>query len=363
MKNKNDDQCSNKISRRKFLGSIGVSAVTIGAANSFPSGCTHAIAGTAAHAAQVLPPDRFGRLFHLPRFASQNPKVEAALLELGKPGGILDAKDALDQGPVALIVDPALSVNNPNNTSHTAGVTFVGQFMDHDMTFDVGSRLGKPTEPRKAKNARTPTFDLDSVYGAGPMADPRLYDPNDGIKFKLESGGLFEDLPRNPDNTAIIGDPRNDENLIIAGLHAAFLLFHNNAVDLVRAENSALSSEDVFEEARRLTLWHYHWIILHEILPLFIGQSMVADILANGRRYYTPRDNRVFIPVEFQGAAYRFGHSMVRPSYRANLVSRRRRPAVFRNDLRFLPARTTRSGRSAWRLQSTTALYRLADFL
>ena len=55
----------------------------------------------------------------------------------------------------------------------------------------------------------------------------------DPIKFRVESGGQFEDLPRDPtNNAAIIGDPRNDENMMIAGLHAAFLLFHNHAVDL-----------------------------------------------------------------------------------------------------------------------------------
>ena len=70
-------------------------------------------------------------------------------MELGKPGGILDAKDDLAAGPVPLIVDLTLSENNPNNDTHTAGTTFMGQFMDHDMTFDLTSRLGIPTEPEK----------------------------------------------------------------------------------------------------------------------------------------------------------------------------------------------------------------------
>ena len=74
----------------------------------------------------------------------------------------------------------------------------------------------------------------------------------------------------------------------------------------------------MFEQARRLTTWHYQWLILHEFLPALIGQPVVDDILANGRRFYNPRTNQAFIPVEFQ-MAYRIGHSMVRPSYRANL--------------------------------------------
>ena len=124
-------------------------------------------------------------------------------------------------------------------------------------------------------------------------------------------------MPRNPDGTAIIADPRNDENMMIQGLQAAFILFHNNAVDLVEREDRRASQEEVFEKARELTRWHYQWIVLHEILPLFIGQPLVDNILRNGRKFFRPSVPQ--IPVEFQGAAYRMGHTLIRPSYRANL--------------------------------------------
>lgn len=279
-----------------------------------------AVAGTEAHAEDSPPPDRFGRMFNLPQFAQATDAVRTGLLELGKPGGIMDANDNLAAGPQALIVDPALSVKNRNNPTHTAGTTFLGQFLDHDMTFDEKSPLGRPKSPATSPNSRTPSFDLDSVYGGGPADSPELYDPNDPIKFKVETGGLFEDLPRDPvTNKAIIADPRNDENLVIAGLHAAFLLFHNHAVDLVRSKHPSISDDAAFAKARRLTTYHYHWVILKEFLPHIIGQAMVDDILANGRRFYTPSEGGAFIPVEFQ-IVYRFGHSMVRPSYRANLA-------------------------------------------
>jgi hypothetical protein len=187
------------------------------------------------------------------------------------------------------------------------------------MTFDLSSALGEPTEPEDSPNGRTPALDLDSVYGAGPGKSPELYEQHGRrMKFKVESGGLFEDLPRASDNTAIISDPRNDENMMIAGLQAAFLLFHNKAVDHVTGGHPGMDSDDVFEEARRLTTWHYQWMIVHEFLPLFIGQEMVEEILHRGRKFYRPKV--AFMPVEFQGAAYRFGHTMVRPSYRANLA-------------------------------------------
>lgn len=263
---------------------------------------------------------KFGRMFHLPPFAPPTPAVRAALRALGAPEGIMDARDDLAAGPRALLLDPAHGLVNRNNPTHTAGVTFLGQFLDHDMTLDASSTLRRPTAPVTVSNLRTPELDLDSVYGSGPSGSPELYDPNDPIKLRVESGGLFEDLPRDPlSSRASLGDPRNDENLMIAGLHAAFLRFHNNAVDLVRAEQPSLAEGEVFAAARRLTTYHYQWVILHELLPLFVGQAMVDEVLRGGRRFYTPAFGRAFIPVEFQ-LVYRFGHSMVRPSYRANLA-------------------------------------------
>jgi hypothetical protein len=311
---------SDKISRREFLRALGIGMVVSGTSSVLPERAAHA--QPSRHRRFIIQEDRFGRLFpELPPFAEASPQLEAALLELGKPGGILDAQDALERGPKDLIVDLDLSLHNPNNPTHTAGTTFMGQFMDHDMTFDLTSRLGEPTVPEDSTNTRTPAFDLDAVYGGGPSADPELYERVErgrATKFRVESSGRFEDLPRTADGTAIIADPRNDEHMIIAGLHAAFLCFHNNAVDLMAERSRQASPAEVFRQARQLTTWHYQWMILHEFLPLFIGQALVNDILADGRRFYRPEE--AYIPVEFQGAAYRFGHSMVRPSYRANLA-------------------------------------------
>jgi hypothetical protein len=98
----------------------------------------------------------------------------------------------------------------------------------------------------------------------------------------------------------------------------------NKIVDLIFDQESEKKPEEVFKRARQLTTWHYQWLVLHETLPLFIGQTMVDSILAGGRKFYAPKVP--FIPVEFQGAAYRFGHSMVRPSYRANLAGDKGEP-------------------------------------
>ncbi len=318
-----------RLTRRGFLSKVGAGAA--GAVIALRIDALLEVTAEAAPFASGLPafPGAFGRLFPmLPPFAPATDAVKAALTDIGKPGGLLDAHDALSQGPAALILDPRFNGNNPptnpDNVTHTAGTHFMGQFMDHDMTFDATSPLGQPTDPTTSRNSRTAAFDLDSAYGLGPVGSPQLYDQTDPAKFIIGFGGLFEDLPRQmdlggtSDPTAVISDPRNDENMMVAGLHAAFLKFHNRVVDHVRTQGES-DPATVFLNARLLTTWHYQWMIVHEFLPLFVGQAMVDDILENGPQFYAPGKGRAFIPVEFQTGTYRFGHSMVRPSYRANL--------------------------------------------
>ena len=312
-KSRHPQDRSVSVSRRRFLTGLGVTAAGAAAAGTVPALTGH------DEAAAATPADRFGRMFpDLPPFIPADDRRRAALRDMGKPGGMMDARDPLNEGPVRLITNPELSPNNRDNvvSNMTAGTTFLGQFLDHDMTFDSTSPLGVPTNPESSPNARTPSFDLDSVYGGGPTVSPQLYQ-SDRIKLRIESGGLFEDLPRDSSLRAIIGDPRNDENVVIAGLQCAFIMAHNRLVDQLRSQGVPTTQQ--FAQARRTLTWHYQWIILNEFLPQVIGQSRVSSILSGGRRWYRPEPGPAFIPVEFQGACYRMGHSMVRPSYRVNL--------------------------------------------
>ena len=313
-------------SRRTFLTGLGVGLGAAGAAGV----ATGVSLGRIDVRDHTVIPGNFTRMFpDLPPFfeklepAGATDPLRDVLRDLGKPGGLLDAHDTLSAGPVALITDATVNGNNPptnpDNPTHTAGVTFFGQFMDLDMTFDSRSTLGVPTDPTATLNARIPYLDLDTVYGQGPFVNPQYYEVNDNAKLRIESGGIFEDLPRNPDMTAIIPDPRTDQNMMVSGLHCAFILFHNKAVDYVRQQLGLIDPAAIFAEAKRLTVWHYQWMILNEFLPLFIGPAMVNDILTNGRRFYHPAKGEAAMPIEFQGACFRIGHTMIRPSYRANL--------------------------------------------
>jgi len=314
---------SPRLSRRGALRAFGLG--TAGAVVGPSVLADQVAAAAAAHGGGGAVPNHFGRLFPgLPAFAKPSRSLREALLELGRPGGLLDAGDDLSAGPVRLITDPALSRTNPNNPTQTAGTTFLGQFIDHDVTFDASSRLGVRTDPAATRNFRSPALDLDSLYGAGHVAQQELYDAADPIKLRIENSGSFEDVPRRADGAAILADPRNDEHVIIAGLQAAFIRFHNACVDRVR-ESGNDAPGVVFEQARRLVTWHYQWIVVHEFLPQICGHARVRAALRH-RRLFRPRLGQAQMPVEFQAAAYRMGHSMVRPSYRANLAGDAGRP-------------------------------------
>ena len=355
-----DDPHRPRPSRRDFLKGAGAAGAAGLVAGSMGSAGLRAIANAGA-ASPVAPPASsldgagapatsvdFGRIFpNLPPFAEATDKVRDALLKVGMQGGILDALDDLGAGPKALIVDPAVNGNptssnaygtNPDNPTMTAGSTFVGQFTDHDITFDQTSQLGVPQNPLTSPNTRTPALDLDSVFGGGPGLRPDLYvqnrDGTVGPKLKIGTGGVHEDVPRVPNGdgtySALLGDPRNDENLMIAGLHCAHILFYNRVLDQLgqlnldafpTARNDQGTAYEAFLQARQVTLWHYQWLLVNEHLPQIAGQQVVDDVLHNGNRFYIPPPGDAFMPIEFGAAAYRFGHSMVRPSYRANFTS------------------------------------------
>jgi hypothetical protein len=312
------------VSRRSFLGALGAGALAptlIGLTpRSAPAQTLEQSLERLLRGRHVVRPDRFSRLFpHLSPFAQRGTALQAALVELGQRGGIMDAKDDLAAGPVNLIVDPSKSATNRDNPNMTAGVTFFGQFLDHDFTFDLTSRLGVPAVPEESANTRTPALDLDSVYGGGPERSPELFERRNRRvepRFRMENGGLFEDLPRTPANVAVIGDPRNDENLILSGFHSAMLMFHNKVAERLATRDRRADASEIYRRARRLVTWHYQWIVVNEFLPMLIGQDRVNRLLALGPATFPSRVP--FIPIEFQGAAYRMGHSMVRPSYRAN---------------------------------------------
>ncbi|HTE69456.1 MAG TPA: LysM peptidoglycan-binding domain-containing protein [Actinomycetes bacterium] len=228
---------------------------------------------------------------------------------------------------------------DPGDTKIPAVYTYFGQFVDHDITFETSSfttdkllaqnlaPLALATIREDLRNLRTASLELDSLYGPSAPRDPanrnkmligrvtRLNGtgpptarpPGKGDDNDLPRERRHDDVGR--DRAARIGDPRNDENLIVAQLHLAFLKAHNRLVDQGRT----------FEEARRLLRQHYQHIVVHDFLKRVADPAVVDGILANGNRFYDALAEPFFLPLEFTVAGYRFGHTMVRDDYDFNL--------------------------------------------
>ena len=300
------------------------------------------------------------------------------------------AVDDLDR--LGDLMVPARGVDTPDGEMPPV-MTYWGQFLDHELTARTDretdlSRIENPAPTRTGaeierllKNARTPRFDLDSVYGGVPIGvfasddlqrhaatvSSGMRHPANPAKMRVGSavqqGNMPDGLDRHRDlprfhqvaqrvrdamlaiaraqmddagfakfeaglpKRALIGDMRNDENIIVAQFHLSVLRFHNKVVDFI-AENDTGWIAD-FDAAKTLTTLHYQWLAVEGFLKTMCDPDVVDTILANRARHffefraaYAARNGtRTLgnaIPIEFSAAAYRFGHSMVRRAYDYN---------------------------------------------
>jgi hypothetical protein len=229
-------------------------------------------------------------------------------------------------------VAKAMTETGGTDSTIPAGYTYLGQFIDHDLTFDhTKVALGEDISPAELLQGRSPSLDLDSLYGAGP-GDPgseKFYE-DDGRRLKMGrttglGGPPFQardgfDLPRHPDRKkATIPDFRNDENLAVAQTHLAFIRFHNRVID----ELDDVPAAKRFARARRQVVKHYQWMVRHDYLPRICDPAVLDDVFANGRKFFEVNANPTDVPtmpIEFSVAAFRLGHSMIRSRYSWNLA-------------------------------------------
>jgi hypothetical protein len=298
---------------------------------------------------------RFGRMF--PELArarfgdslAQEQEVMKAIattmIKTGDEGAPIDEAEPQDENPEI-----------------TAGYTYFGQFIDHDITFDPASDLDRDNDPGATEDFRTARLDLDCIYGRGPADQPYLYNPDFTIKLGPDQAPQYlqkkrfdvqrapldlsgeirnedQDCPR-----AVIGDKRNDENNIVVQIHALWQRFHNKIMfDLAKPtttegnERAGITGLGAFNTAQRLVRWHYQWVALHDFVRRIVGDEMFDAVYNDGKpdlQYYRPDAARYpFMPVEFSVAAYRFGHSMVRPSYSLSAMI----PHIATDQLKRLP--------------------------
>ena len=198
-----------------------------------------------------------------------------------------------------------------------AGYTYLGQFIDHDLTLDQVTNLANtvPVDINTLPNGGTSWFDLDNVYGQKN-------------EF-LNAQGLFDigknsngedDLVRDANGVAFIPDGRDDENRIISGLQLVFLKLHNRVFADVQKTNPTFSVGQLITQSKQIVQWLYQYVVVTDFLKRMCGKFYSRLFDVNGKPVISPEMQQMYpnIPIEFTGAIYRYGHSLVRDAYYLN---------------------------------------------
>lgn len=189
--------------------------------------------------------------------------------------------------------------------------TYFGQFIAHEV-----SRLFQ-AEEGVFSSLNTSRFDLDTVFyptgkfsdiaqGCAPLCevfgDAALGNTAPGTTINLA------DLPRTVDGAPVVPDCRNDANPMLAQLHVAIL-------EKYRALIPKYGRREAY--ARLKTLLHA--IAINDYLREVVDACVYNDVSETGRKLVNPQQTppQFFLtPIEFAAGAFRFGHAMVRDSYR-----------------------------------------------
>ncbi|PYS20574.1 MAG: hypothetical protein DMF72_20685 [Acidobacteria bacterium] len=250
-----------------------------------------------------------------------------------KFGWMFDRAPGLAPAPRQEMIDKLVKLGKAMNdappggdTTIPSGYTYLGQFIAHEISFDKTVSLDD--EELSPESYRSPSLDLDSLYGIDPQQGESrmLYDDKNPARLKV--GQTFavpranfefeQDLPRNENTgTALIGDERNDENLPVAQTTVAFVKFHNKIVETLA--NKGCAQDQLFNCARVQVIKHFHCLIINDFLPRVLHEDVLNSVRANGPSIFRVSNAAdSYMPLEFSAAAFRLGHSMVRDKYEWN---------------------------------------------
>lgn len=226
-------------------------------------------------------------------------------------------------------VGRTFSVDNESSDEIPAVFTFVGQFIDHDLTLNAMNLF--EMQDGEVMSQASPFLDLDSVYGARVDVD-RTKDPTKPTPIQLREipveDGFFRlrkiadkkyDVCRQDKGgfgqhcSALIGDKRNDENQIILQIH----------ILLMRLHNAFRNQYGDFKKAKQQTILHWQKFVLDSYLPTVVDPEVikvVQDRLKAGKKLVHRPGRTVCsgctlgMPHEF-AIGFRFGHSQLRSHY------------------------------------------------
>ena len=182
---------------------------------------------------------------------------------------------------------------------------------------------------REQMNQITSFFDASNVYGSDvcEMKELRLFHGGLLNSTRLRRGKDL--LPQTGENKECksgtglcfeAGDARSSEQPVLAAIHTIFMREHNRLADRLAQLNPQWSDEKLYHEARRILVAEMAHITWNEFLPRVLGWNAInlyeLNLLPEG--YYRGYDESCNPTIlnEFASAAFRFGHSLLKPNFK-----------------------------------------------
>ncbi|XP_022240053.1 thyroid peroxidase-like [Limulus polyphemus] len=183
---------------------------------------------------------------------------------------------------------------------------------------------------REQMNQVTAYVDLSQVYGSDKCDAQKLRAFNGGrLKSTHHPVGGKELLPQTSARSECsrassgicfkAGDTRASEQPGLTVLHTVFLREHNRIVGNLQRINQHWSDEDLYNNGRRILSAVMQHVIYSEFLPRILGWEMVTKfkLKLKSEGYYKSYNPscKPGIYNEFSTAAFRFGHSLIKPVF------------------------------------------------
>jgi peroxidase len=271
-----------------------------------------------------------------------NPALNQADTDFARigPANFADGIDEMQPGPNPREISNIVVANGPDTHLEVGGVALSGmmyawgQFVDHDLdleasgtntadisiTVPAGDTLPQGTlipltrvaidpatgvagHPATAINTVTGWLDGSQVYGSDAATAASLRTADGHMKVSAGDNLPIVMTAQGPAFEA--GDSRAQENPDLTALQTLFVREHNYQVDLLHKEHPNWSGDQLYQTAKAITTAEMVNITYSEFLPHLLGPNAIPAYHG-----YDPNVNPT-ISEEFEGAAYRFGHSIV----------------------------------------------------
>ena len=170
--------------------------------------------------------------------------------------------------------------------------------------------------PREQLNDITSYIDGSQVYGSSAKTAKELRTFRNGLLKTSRGNNLpitTRDCMMGATRCYLAGDVRANEQAGLTAMHTLWVREHNRIAKRLKVLNNGWNDERLYQETRKIIGAMMQKITYQDYLPKLINRWLLKSLLPRYKGYNASLD--ASIPNVFATAAYRYGHSLVRPVF------------------------------------------------